>query len=169
ESETMGDGRWANNGWLEELPSPVAKIVWDNYAAVSPATAKQMELKSNDVIKVTIDGRSISIPVFIQPGVAEGQFVIELGYGRTTAGTVGTEVGVNANVLMTKSPAISYWLYNNVNIEKTGDTYEIVSTVEHYPIDEEKYKDIQFKRNIIQEGTYNQYKSDPGFLQPKTE
>lgn len=169
ESETMGDGRWANNGWLQELPSPVAKIVWDNYAAVSPATAKQMELKSNDVIKVTIDGRSISIPVFIQPGVAEGQFVIELGYGRTTAGTVGTEVGVNANVLMTKSPAISYWLYNNVNIEKTGDTYEIVSTVEHYPIDEEKYKDIQFKRNIIQEGTYNQYKSDPGFLLPKTE
>jgi MoCo/4Fe-4S cofactor protein with predicted Tat translocation signal len=167
ESETMGDGRWANNGWLQELPSSVAKIVWDNYAAVSPATAKQMELKSNDVVKITIDGRSINIPVFVQPGVAEGQFVIELGYGRTVAGTVGTEVGVNANVLMAKSPAITYWLYNNVNVEKTGDTYEIVSTIEHYPIDEEKYKDIQFRRNIIQEGTYSQYKANPEFLSPK--
>lgn len=169
ESETMGDGRWANNGWLQELPNAAAKIVWDNYAAISPSTAKQMELRSNDVVKVTIDGRSVNVPVFIQPGVADGQFVIELGYGRTNAGQVGTGIGVNANILVSKAPALTNWLYNTVSIEKTGDTYEIVSTVEHYPIDEEKYKDIQFRRNIIQEGTYNQYKANPDFLVPKTD
>jgi MoCo/4Fe-4S cofactor protein with predicted Tat translocation signal len=168
ESETVGDGRYANNGWLQELPGAVSKITWDNYAAISPDTAKGQNLASYDVIKVTIDGRTQNVPVFVQPGIADGQIVIELGYGQTTAGTVGSGTGTNANVLVGKAPALTYWLYNNAKIEKTGDTYELASTVEHYPIDDPKYKDIQFKRDIIQEGTVKQYRANPAFLEEKT-
>lgn len=169
ESEAVGDGRYANNGWLQEMPNAVSKITWDNYAAISPDTAKGQSLKSHDVIKVTIDGRSQNVPVFVQPGIADGQIVIELGYGQKTAGTVGSETGTNANVLVGKAPALTYWLYNTAKIEKTGNTYELASTVEHYPIDDPKYKDIQFRREIIQEGTVKQYKANPEFIAKKTE
>ena len=169
ESESIGDGRYANNGWLQEYPNAVSKIVWDNYAAISPDTAKGKGLKSNDVIKVTIDGREQNMPVFVQPGIADGQIVIDLGYGQKNAGTVGSGTGVNANVLVGKAPAISYWLYNGAGMEKTGETYTLVSTVEHYPIEDPQYKDIQFRRHIIQEGTVKQYKENPAFLAERTE
>lgn len=169
EGEAIGDGRYANNGWLQELPKPMTKIVWDNFAAVSPDTGKELGLKSNDVIKVTVNGRSVNMPVFIVPGAADNQVTIELGYGRTVAGTVGSGVGVDVNVLMSKAPALTAWLYNDASIEKTGDTYELVSTVEHYNIEEEQYKDIQFRRHIIEEGTVKQYKEHPEFLRERTE
>ena len=163
-STSIGDGRYANNGWLQELPKPISRIVWDNFAAISVQTSKALNLKSDDKINITTQGGKLEVPVFVQPGVAEGVIAIELGYGRSACGIVGKDVGVNANKLISKNATISQWMYNDAKIEKTSDTYELVSTQEHYAFDEPLLKDIQYKREIIQEGTYLQYKEHPHFL-----
>ncbi len=163
-SNSLGDGRYANNGWLQELPKPVSRISWDNYAAVSVQTSKELGLSQNDLISITTSGGSLEIPVFVQPGVAEGVIAVELGYGRSVCGIVGKDVGFNANKLMSKNPALSSWMYNDAKISKSGGTHEIVTTQDYYAFDEPLYKDIQFRREIIQEGTYLQYKENPDFL-----
>ncbi len=163
-SNSLGDGRYANNGWLQELPKPVSRVSWDNYAAISVQTSKELGLKQNDMINVTTSGGSLEIPVFVQPGVAEGVIAIELGYGRNVCGIVGKDVGFNANKLMTKNPALSSWMYNDAKISKSGGTHDIVTTQDYYAFDEPLYKDIQYRREIIQEGTYLQYKENPDFL-----
>ena len=164
DSYYLGDGRLANNGWLQELPHPVSKIVWDNYAAISPATTMVLGLKSNDMIDLAAGGKSIKLPVFIQPGMADDVVSIELGFGRTKTGTVGRETGFNAIQLISKDAQISEWIYNDGKITKAGGEYELVTTQEHYPIDEKRYNDIHLKREIIQEGTYEEYKRNPKFL-----
>ena len=163
-SNSLGDGRYANNGWLQELPKPVSRVSWDNYAAISVQTSKELGLSQNDMINITTSGGSLDIPVFVQPGIAEGVIAVELGYGRTVCGIVGKDVGFNANKLMTKNPALSSWLFNDAKINKANGTYEIVSTQDQYAFDEPLYKDIQFRREIIQEGTYLQFKENPDFL-----
>jgi MoCo/4Fe-4S cofactor protein with predicted Tat translocation signal len=164
DSYYLGDGRLANNGWLQELPHPVSKIVWDNYAAISPATAKALNLDSNDLIDLTAGGKSLKIPAFIQPGMADDVVAVELGYGRSKIGIVGQNTGFNAIQLISKNASLSEWLYNDGKISKSGGRYELISTQEHYPIDEERYNNIHLKREIIQEGIYEDYKKNPKFL-----
>ncbi len=164
----LGDGRFANNGWLQELPKPLSRVVWDNYAGLSVQTAKAIGAVNGDMVKITSPGGNLQLPAFIQPGIAEGVIAIELGYGRQNSGVVGKDVGFDTNQLITKNAKLTPWLYNDsISIEKTGEKYEVVSTVEHYNIEEPLLKDIQFKRHIIQEGTYGQYKADPAFLKKK--
>jgi len=161
-SYSLGDGKFANNGWLQELPHPVSKMVWDNYAAISVDSAKELGVDSNDLIEIAINGNKISIPVFVQSGMADKTIAIELGYGRTKAGKVGSDKGFNAVELISKTPAISPWLYNNASISKASGTYELISTQEHYPIDQEQYKDIAIKRGIVREATLDEYRKNPG-------
>ncbi|MEO8210129.1 MAG: 4Fe-4S dicluster domain-containing protein, partial [bacterium] len=163
-SSSVGDGRFANNGWLQELPKSISKVVWDNFAAISVKTSKDLDLVQNDMINITTAGGSLEIPVFVQPGIADGVIAVELGYGRTVCGIVGKDVGFNANKLMTKNPSLSSWLFNDAKIAKAGGTYEIVTTQDHYAFDEPLYKNIQYRREIIQEGTYFEYKANPNFL-----
>ena len=68
---TIYDGRFANNGWLQELPKPITKLTWDNAAILSPATAHRFGVQTGDMLKLTYDGRSLNAPVFIQPGHVE--------------------------------------------------------------------------------------------------
>ncbi|MFA5405651.1 MAG: TAT-variant-translocated molybdopterin oxidoreductase, partial [Ignavibacteria bacterium] len=164
DSYYLGDGRLANNGWLQELPHPVSKIVWDNYAAISPATAKVLNLNSNELIELTAGGKTLKIPVFIQPGMADDVVAVELGYGRSKVGIVGQNTGFNSVQLISKDTPLSEWIYNDGKITKVGGAYELISTQEHYPIDEKMYNDIHLKREIIQEGIYEEYKNNPKFL-----
>lgn len=164
ESYTIGDGRYANNGWLQELPHPVTKVVWDNYASISYNTAEKLGVKNNDLIEITVDGRRLTIPVFLQPGTDDKVIEIELGYGRKKAGEVGTDVGFNANVLMSKNPGLSSWLYSNAKVVKAEGNYKIVSTVEHHSLDDEFVKDIHLKRGIILESTVESFKENPNKL-----
>jgi len=165
ENNHLGDGRFAHNGWLQELPHPVSKITWDNYAAVSESTAKKLDVKNNDVIEISIDSRKLTLPVFVQAGAAGDVITIESGYGRSNSGTVANGVGFNANVLLSKQPGFSPWIYSNVNVKKTGDTYKLASTQEHHVFDDELTKDIHRKRNIIQEGTVAGYIKNPKFIE----
>lgn len=163
-SYCVGDGRFANNGWLQEIPHPITKVVWDNYAAISPKTAQKLGVNSNDKVEISIENRKLVIPVFVQPGMSDDTISIELGYGRTKSGVVASDVGFNACLLVGKNPHLSKWMYDKVNVTKIDGTYNLVSTQEHYPIDDQRFKDIQLKREIIFEGTVEKYLEDPGFL-----
>jgi molybdopterin-containing oxidoreductase family iron-sulfur binding subunit len=167
-SYATGDGRFANNGFLQELPHPVSKITWDNYAAVSEKTAKENGLGENDLVSISVDGRMLEIPVFVQPGCADNTISIELGYGRTAAGIVGTGVGFNANVLCSYKPNSSK-IYSLGKIAKAAGTYELASTQEHHAFDNELTKDIEKKRKIIQEGTVELYSKNKKFLKKTNE
>jgi molybdopterin-containing oxidoreductase family iron-sulfur binding subunit len=167
ESYQIGDGRLAGNGWLQELPHPISKITWDNYAAVSEKTCKALGVKNNDVVEVIIEGRKISLPVFMQAGTADNVISIELGYGREHSGTVASGVGFNANILLSKNNIHSPLIYSNVSINKTGDIYELASSQEHHSFDDERTKDLAQKRHIIQEGTVAGYIKNPKFIKEK--
>lgn len=165
---SLADGKYANNGWLQELPNPISKIVWDNYAAISIATAKELGVKDNDKIKITNGGLSLEVPVFVQAGVADKVIAIELGGGRRAGGVIGTGNGFDTYSLMT-SNGPSAFVYNNVKAEKAAGTYELVSTQEHHAVDDPVTDDLQYKRDIIREGTYEEYKKQPKFLQKHEE
>lgn len=161
---SLGDGKYANNGWLQELPHPISKIVWDNYAAISVTTAKELGVQNDDKIKITNGALSMEIPVFIQAGTADKVISIELGGGRKVAGTIGTGNGFDTYALMSSTGSASQF-YNNVKVEKGSGSYELVSTQEHHAVDDPVTKDLQYKRDIIREGTYEEYKKQPKFLE----
>lgn len=161
----VGDGRYANNGWLQEMPHPASKIAWDNYAALSVATARELGVEEGGMIEVSVDGRKLALPVHHQPGLADKFIAVMLGYGRTVAGTVGTGVGFNANLLMSKNAALSPWLYTGVQVTKTGEKYLLASTQEHHQLDDTFLADLHKKRDIIHEGTVIQYLDDPKFIE----
>ena len=122
---TIYDGRFANNGWLQELPKPITKLTWDNAAFLSPATAHRFGVQTGDMLKLTYDGRSLNAPVFIQPGHVNGATTLHLGYGRTHAGRAGTGMGFNPYGLRT---AKALWQDVGLDAEKTAGQYEFAST-----------------------------------------
>jgi molybdopterin-containing oxidoreductase family iron-sulfur binding subunit len=143
ESITLRDGRHANNPWLQELPDPVTKITWDNYASVSPATAKELGLQEGDVVAVKTDRGSVEIPVQIQPGQASKTVSVALGYGRTRCGKAGEKVGVNAFPLIGSVSA---------TLGKTLRRVELAATQTHHSME---------GRPIALETTLAEYKRNP--------
>ncbi|MDT3682370.1 MAG: TAT-variant-translocated molybdopterin oxidoreductase [Truepera sp.] len=154
------DGRFANNGWLQELPKAFSNLTWDNAALIAPATAEELELKSGDVVKLTSNGRDLEAPVWVQPGQAAGALTLSLGYGRTKAGKVGTGVGVDAYSLVDHTvqgaPAVT--------VSKTGAQYKMASTQMHHSLE-----GTGERRHIVRAGTLNEFRSapnHPGFVHP---
>ena len=144
------DGRFANNGWLQELPKPVTKLTWDNAALVGPGTAERLAVKNGDLLKVTHDGRTLDVPVWIDPGHALDAITIAVGYGRVRAGRVGSGVGVNTYALRGSSAP---W-FGAADVAKTGGTYELVSTQDHWSIE---------GRNLVRSTNLEKYKANPAF------
>jgi molybdopterin-containing oxidoreductase family iron-sulfur binding subunit len=122
---TIYDGRFANSGWLQELPKPITKLTWDNAAFLSPATAHRLGVQKGDLLKLTYQGRSLNAPVFIQPGHVNGAATLHLGYGRTHAGRAGTGMGFNPYGLRT---AKALWQDVGMDAVKAGGTYEFADT-----------------------------------------
>jgi molybdopterin-containing oxidoreductase family iron-sulfur binding subunit len=165
ESYAVRDGRFANNGWLQELPHPVSKVVWDNYAAISPNSAKLLGLESNDLIELsTGEKNKLTIPIFIQPGAADNTITIEAGYGRQIGGTVGTGVGFNANNLLMTYGGLSPWLYSGVMLRVVDGNHKLVTAQTVYAFNEGVTADLPSKRGIIKEGTVQEYLNNPAFL-----
>ena len=148
ESVNIGTGKYANNPWLQELPDPVSKVCWDNYAAISVAMANEKSLKTGDVIKIN---DSIIIPVLVQPGQSKNTISIALGYGRTVAGKSGKDVGVNVYPLVPKENLRKYSV-TNIKIDKTNDFRELATTQSH---------DSMEGRDIIRETTLEEYQENP--------
>ncbi len=151
-SASTWDGRFANNGWLQETPEPMTKLTWDNAALVSPATARQIGLKTGDLITIEAQGREVGMPVWIQPGHADRAISVALGYGRTQCGRVGDNVGHNAYRLRTTSNVH----FGDASIRKIGETYELVSAQEHYSLE---------GRPLVREATLDGYRKDPNFVE----
>ncbi|MDP3717651.1 MAG: TAT-variant-translocated molybdopterin oxidoreductase [Acidobacteriota bacterium] len=149
--ETIYDGRFANNGWLQELPKPVTKLTWDNAALMAPSTAEANQLHTGDLITITHDGRTLDVPVWITPGHATDAITVSVGYGRTAAGRVGNLAGFNTYLLRGSA---SPW-FGEATIAKTGDTYDLVGTQDHWSIE---------GRNIIRSATLEEFKAKPTFV-----
>ncbi|MBV8553090.1 MAG: TAT-variant-translocated molybdopterin oxidoreductase [Acidobacteriaceae bacterium] len=105
---TIGDGSWANNGWLQECPKPQSKMTWDNVIFVSPKNAAQLKVDKGYILRVTVNGRTVEGPAWVLPGHAEDSFTVHLGYGRKASGRVGTDIGYNAYLIQdAKTPWIA--------------------------------------------------------------
>ncbi len=128
----LDDGRYANNGWLQELPDPVSKLTWDNAAVFSPTTARALGVATGDVVRLELAGRSLEIVALVLPGHADYSVFAALGYGREKAGRVGRSVGSNAYTLRTTaSPDVALGL----KVSKTGKTYPLACTQDHFRMD----------------------------------
>jgi molybdopterin-containing oxidoreductase family iron-sulfur binding subunit len=130
------DGRYANNGWLQELPEPMTKVTWDNPVWISVTDAREWGVENGDVLQITVDGRSLRAAAFITPGQAPGTLVLTLGMGRTAAGRIGDNVGFNAYALRTTAnQGVAY----SAKVGKTGQSYRLAVTSIHHLIDPNKF------------------------------
>jgi MoCo/4Fe-4S cofactor protein with predicted Tat translocation signal len=148
---TMWDGRFANNGWLQELPKPLTKLTWDNAALIAPATAQKLGVQNGDVVELHSQGRMVRAPIWIQPGHPAEAITLTLGYGRTKTGKVGSGTGFNANLIRTST---SMWHAENVEVRKTGETYPLSVTQEHFSME---------NRNLVIAGTIKEFVEKPDF------
>jgi molybdopterin-containing oxidoreductase family iron-sulfur binding subunit len=146
---TVYDGRFANNGWLQELPKPISKLTWDNAAYISPATAERLGLHNEEVVELKVLDRSVEAPVWIIPGHAADVVTVHLGYGRRHAGRVGTGAGFDAYVLRT---AAAPWGGSNLELRRTGKRLALSCTQDHFSLE---------GRDIVRTGTLEEYKKDP--------
>ncbi|NOS68387.1 MAG: 4Fe-4S dicluster domain-containing protein, partial [Verrucomicrobia bacterium] len=128
---SLDDGRYANNGWLQEFPDPITKIVWDNVVLVSRKTARALDVKNGDLVDVTVGGRTVQGAIWTQPGMADFSLGIALGYGRTKVGRVGSGVGFNAYPLLTTAGFIA----TGATVKATGKTHVIACTQDHWSME----------------------------------
>ncbi|MGH7425859.1 MAG: TAT-variant-translocated molybdopterin oxidoreductase, partial [Candidatus Methylomirabilales bacterium] len=149
---TIWDGRFANNGWLQELPKPLTKLTWDNAALLSPATAERLRLANEEVVELLYRGRVVRAPVWIMPGHADDSVTVHLGYGRTRAGRVGTGAGFNAFALRTSDAP---WFGSGLEIRKVGERYPLACTQDHHSME---------VRNLVRGGTLAQFLEHPDFV-----
>ncbi|HOD67117.1 MAG TPA: TAT-variant-translocated molybdopterin oxidoreductase [candidate division Zixibacteria bacterium] len=148
---TTGDGRQANNGWLQELPDPITKLAWDNVATLSPKTAEELGVKNEDLVRVAVNGRELTLPVWIVPGQADYCVGLALGYGREAAGRVASGVGFDTYRLRT---AAAMHAAPGVSLTPTGRSYELATTQDHGSME---------GRPIVLEATLDEYRRDPDF------
>ena len=151
ENTAIGDGKTANNPWLQELPDPVTKVTWDNFVAIGPKYAEKLGIKEFDLVEVKSGRYQVILPALLQPGQAGGTISIALGYGRTKAGKAGSEVGQNAFPFLDFVNG-TFQGTSAVTIKKAGGKYELAQTQTHYSIE---------GRNIIRETTLKDYLKNP--------
>jgi molybdopterin-containing oxidoreductase family iron-sulfur binding subunit len=145
------DGRFANNGWLMELPRPVTKLTWDNAALLAPATAARLGVGNEDVVEVTYRDRHLQAPVWIVPGHAPESVTLQLGYGRTRAGAVARGAGVDVYPLRT---ADAPYVGQGATLSPTGGRYPLSTTQGHQRME---------GRALIRAATLAEYRAHPGF------
>ena len=162
-SATAYDGRLANNGWLQETPEPISKLVWDNAAYISPRTAKDNSIRHGDRLTIAVGDVSIVAPAFILPGQANGSIRLDLGYGRSAAGYVGNGVGFNAYTLRSSKTMG----FASATVEKAGGKFQLVTTQDHHAIDivglEQRHKRVI--NQLVRGATVDQYEKYPHFVE----
>ncbi|MCC6393063.1 MAG: TAT-variant-translocated molybdopterin oxidoreductase [Bryobacterales bacterium] len=164
---TVLDGRFANNGWLQELPKPVSKVTWDNAAYIAPSTAQKLGVTTDDVVTIKVGNASVKAPVWVAPGQARDTVTVHLGYGRTSAGKVGTGTGFDANALRTPQ---ALWAASGVEITPAGRRYKLVSTQTHHGIQQITEADAaQSERRLVRTATEEEYLKKPEFAKEMVE
>jgi molybdopterin-containing oxidoreductase family iron-sulfur binding subunit len=161
---TIYDGRFANNGWLQELAKPVTKTTWDNAALMSPATAEKMGITRSimsrggehgqirsSVVDIALSNSKVTAAAWVVPGQADGVVVLPLGYGRKKAGFTGSNKGFNAYVVRASD---ALWIAVDGKVAPTSDDYPIACTQYHHNVE---------GRKILSTGTLEEYKKNPAF------
>jgi molybdopterin-containing oxidoreductase family iron-sulfur binding subunit len=153
-SPSLHDGRFANDGWLQELPDPLTKLTWDNPALVSPKTAETLGLASEDVIRLDYASRSIELPVWLLPGMADGVVALTLGYGRQQAGRIGNGVGFDTfTVRASTAPGFD----GGVALSRRGARHPLSATQNHGSME---------GRPLVRESTLAELRSEPSGQTP---
>ena len=165
-SPALFDGRFANNAWLQELPHPLSKLCWGNAALVSPATAREHDIKDGYLATVTVEGRTLALPALIAPGQADGVVALSLGYGRKSAGVVGGFTSGDAEVVGANTyrlrPAKAPFLVFGGAIATTGPRQDVAITQDLWAIDDIGKKGQKDREDIlIRESTLSAYKKHP--------
>jgi MoCo/4Fe-4S cofactor protein with predicted Tat translocation signal len=153
-SPSLHDGRFANDGWLQELPDPLTKVTWDNPALVSPKTAEGFGLVNQDVIRLDYSGRSLELPVWILPGMADGVVALTLGYGRRRAGRIASGVGFDTFTVRS-SKALGF--DSGVKLTRVGRTHPLSATQDHGSME---------GRPIVRESTLTELRSEAAAPEP---
>jgi molybdopterin-containing oxidoreductase family iron-sulfur binding subunit len=170
---TMDDGRFANNGWLQECPDPITKISWDNAILVSPRLGKELGIEPKGsaiqvarkeeaeftmgkenaaVFELTVGGRKLRGPVHIQPGLSNYTVIVPLGYGRTATGHVGKGAGFSAYPLRTVAEP---YVVTGATLTNTGTRMLLANMQEHWSME---------GRDIVREANYAEFQKSPGFV-----
>jgi MoCo/4Fe-4S cofactor protein with predicted Tat translocation signal len=150
---TIWDGRFANSGWLQEVPKPLAKLSWGSAALLSPAAAKRLGIENEDELELTYQGRSVQIAAWIMPGQADQSITVFLGHGRLRAGRVGTGVGVDVSRLRRSQAP---WFSDGVELKKTGQRLRLAAMHHHFSME---------GRDLIRAGTLEKFREQPDFAQ----
>ena len=156
-SPSLWDGRFANNGWLQEVPNGITKLTWDNAAMMAPAQAERLNLAEGDVVRLEYYGQAVEAPVLILPGHADNSVTIYLGYGRHVIGDVGRDVGFNAYTIRT---AHKPWQDTGLILGYTGKTHTLARTQDHH---------LMEGRPLVVSGTLEEFKKNPEFVKEETE
>lgn len=154
---SVWDGSFANNGWLQEAPRPLTRLTWGNAAMISPWMAAQMlkiapsdhpEDANGQVVELSYRGRKLRLPVWVMPGQPAESVTVYLGYGRSRAGDVGDGVGANAYVLRGSDAP---WFDNGLTISVTGEKVKMACTQNHQ---------VMHGRDIVKSATIDEARQD---------
>ncbi len=145
----LDDGRFANNGWMQELPDPITKMTWDNAVLMSRKTARALGVENGDLVEISLNGSAVTGPVWTQPGMADFSLGLALGYGRSRAGRVGSGVGFNAFTLFR-----GRYVESGATIRKTGSSYVLACTQDHWSME---------GRPAVREANLDEFSRNPQF------
>ncbi len=159
-SSSTWDGRFANNGWLQEAPDPISKLVWGNAAMISPKMGRDQKLTDGDVISLSKGNFKMEATVMIQPGHSDDTVSIALGFGREKCGRVGKDVGSNANLIRTSD---AFYFAPGFTLAATGKRETLATTQERGT------GDNQEGRPLAREGSIEEYKKNPKFVEEMEE
>jgi molybdopterin-containing oxidoreductase family iron-sulfur binding subunit len=150
------DGRFANNGWLQELPKPLTKLTWDNPVMIGPAMAERMKLNFKDVVELEFNGKKVKGPIWIQAGHPDNSVTVFLGYGRAKAGRIGTGTGFDVYPMRSSQ---NPWFGTGVKLTPTRETYNLASTQGYQTMETPDGSE----RPLVQERSLEEYKKEPNF------
>ena len=165
------DGRYANVGWLQELPKPVTNLSWDNAAILSGATLESLKLEEGDIVEIAVGANKVKAPVIVAPGHPDNSATVYLGYGREAAGRVGSGTGFNAYAIRTSDAPF----FATGSVKKVDGKWGLAITKSHYQDHRSKIAggegDGNFslenneavERGVIRSGTLDQWKANPRF------
>jgi MoCo/4Fe-4S cofactor protein with predicted Tat translocation signal len=172
---TIGDGRHANNGWLQELPKPITKLTWGNAALMSPRTAQHLGITvgtgfrdeggtvgtntgtPTDVVELRYGGRTLKAPAWIVPGHPDGSVTLHFGAGRRRTGRVGTGVGADAYALRTSD---AMWFGVGLTITRTGERTTLACTQDHWSME---------GRDLVRAADLEDYQKHPEYARERAE
>ncbi len=154
--EGSWDGRFAENGWLQELPRPLTRLTWDNAALIAPRTAERLGVATSDLVDISLGGRTVRAPVWVLPGEADDCVTLPLGFGRRRVGPVGEGVGFDAYPLRQQG---ALWQAGGATIKKVDGNYQFAAIQREIATHD---------RDVIREGSLADFLRNPGFLQRRS-